>query len=183
MLAGLPDWAPSCWRDPWPPLLLSAIFCLVVYGEARLGKAKQWGDRYVMVSGWFFRLLFLLPALGLGALIVYMIFTSRPERAAHYFFFLLPGSFFLGAALVAIDSLVRRVIYDARGIELIALLARRRRVFIEWSDIREVRAAWDKIKLTTDTGTFAVYTHLKGCKGLMAELRTACPKASFGGSY
>jgi hypothetical protein len=163
-------------------LLAICVIVAVIYLEARLSKAKVRRNRHVMTTGWAVKLLVLPPTLFSVAILVYTL-TDMPDRPIAFLFYLLPGTFALGLILVCIDVFVRRVIYDERGIELTALFARQRRVFLEWNKIRQVNAAFDKIKLTTDTGKFVVYGHLRGCKGFMAYRQTACPQAEIVGSY
>ena len=177
MVAELPDWAPSALRHPWLTLLALCALSVAVFGEARMGRAKLRNGRYVMTSGWVIRLLAILPATVFTAILCHLLISALHGDSRALLACIPAGGVAIGCCLLCVDIFVRRATYDERGVELVALLARRRRVFLQWGQIRHVEAHFDKIKLATDDRPYAVYGHLKGCKGFLARLKEACPNA------
>ncbi len=183
MLAEPPDWAPSSWRHPWWALLATVVIVGGLYFEARFSKPKVKGNRFCLRSGYLMKVLTLLPAIGFAAIFIHTILNFEPQRPVEYLFYLIPGTFAFGTAIFCADAFVRRVVYDDRGVELVAILARRRRAFVEWHEIRQVKADFDKIVLKTQSSKFVVYGYLRGCKCFIDQLKEKCPHAEIVGSY
>ncbi len=175
------DWVPRSWQYPWVTIPLFVCFAIWGLVEYFWSKAEIRNGRHVMRSILLFRLIGLVVLAFFG-----FIFA---EQLSHYS----SGQPVLGLAMngvvvlvlisFSVDCFVRRMVYDDLGIEVIAFLALRRRIWIPWKQIVHITFDLDKIIVITPSSRHVIHGVFKGKNRFKERLRKECPEAEINDKY